>query len=394
VLRGHDRDYFPASATVEVGRKAEALAFLHALAWGAEGPVASYLIRYADGRELVLPIRQGEEILSWWGWRETEEVKIAVTGHNLATRRVAMHVWTWRNPRPEAEIETLEFRSTESEGVPIIVAATVLDEMPTLHSERPKQEVPPEGFVMIEAEDFDTYNVPPQKEPEENSQGKVYDTWPDPRFSGGELFEIRPPKGARNPVHAEEPRYVKEGALRLTYSFRADRSDTYTLWARVGPANVYSPFRWKVDDGRWGEVTREDPFLDMWHVSFWYTLGWIRLGERELQQGEHVLHIEVPRPGGGLEGDRARIKREIEGFLPEDPSSSDDAARRRSRWVLGADCFAVSSVPFHPCGHLKAGERFRNKPWLDRAGRTAVVNVSGERFERGGTRKRFWLDGV
>ena len=402
VLRGHDRDYFPRSVTVPVGRKAAAVAFLHTLGWGDEKPVARYVVRYADGESVEAPIRAGKEILGWWGRRETEEVKVAVTGHNLATRQVSVHAWAWRNPRPEVEITSLELRSTDSGAVPIIVAATALDAVPELHSELPEREASPEGFTMIEAEDFDTYNVPPQKavtDEKGNETGEMtYDTWPDPRFSGGDLFLISPPGGARNPVDTEKPQYLKDGALKLTYSFTADRTDTYTLWARVGPAEVYSPFRWRIDEGKWGEITREDPFLDMWHISFWYTVGWLKLGERELQAGEHVLHLEVPRPTGDLTADEAAIEREFDDLVPDPVFGGEGRGEgkksKKKRWMLGVDCFAVSSVRWHPCGRLKPGQRFKNKPWLDRPARTDVVNLSGERFGQSVARKRFWLDGV
>ena len=394
VLRGHDRDYFPDAVNVKVGRKASAIGFLHTLAWAADKPAARYVFRYADGQVVSVPIRQGREILGWWGRRETDNVKIAVASHNLATRLISLHAWVWRNPRPGVRIESMQFRSTGSEAVPVIVAATALDNVPALRSELSDREVPADGFVMIEAEDFDSYNVPPTKE---NGNGeKTHDTWPDPRFSGGELFEIRPPRRARNPARDDKPRYLKDGALKLTYSFTADRADTYTFWARVGPARVYSPFRWRIDDGRWGTIGREDPFLDMWHISFWVTMGWVRLGERALGEGKHVLHLEVPRPTGGRGRADAPIERELGDIAPArtGDATGGDENRRKQRWVVMADCLAVSRIPFHPCGKLKAGQRLKNKPWLGRAARSAVVDLSGERFVRGGSRQRFWLDGV
>ena len=420
VLRGHGRDYFPVSAAAKVGRKAKSMVVLHTLAWGDETPVAHYIVRYADGKQEEIPIRAGKEILGWWGESETDEVRIAVQSGNLATRMVCLHAWVWKNPRPESTIASLEFRSTESKGIPVIVAATLLDRVPTLRSERRVREAVPTGFVMIEAEDFKTYNVPPTHEPEDEAARergeKVYDTWPNELFSGGHLFEIRPAHTGPLMEGAEKPQYLIDGALKLTYEFEADKADTYVLWARVGPANVYSPFRWRVDDGEWGEVVRETPFLDMWEISFWVTLGWIRLGERVLEPGKHVLHVEVPDPklkNRTEEAEQKKIEEAIEegdggedlGFEME--SEEDDGGDGREgrrgedeekkgelRWIVMADCFAVSRVPFHPCGNLKAGEQINSVPWLDRQARASSLDLSSEKIADDGSREKFWLDGI
>jgi len=420
VLRGHGRDYFPLSAAAKVGHKAKSIAVLHTLAWGDEKPVARYIVHYADGKQEDIPIRAGKEILGWWGESEADEVKIAVQSGNLATRLVCLHAWVWKNPHRESTITSIEFRSTESKGIPIIVAVTLLDRIPTLRSERQVRETVPPGFVMIEAESFKTYNVPPTHDPEdEAAKGrgeKVYDTWPNELFSGGHLFEIRPAHTGPLMEGADKPQYLIDGALKLTYEFEADQADTYVLWARVGPANVYSPFRWRVDDGEWGEIVRETPFLDMWEISFWVTLGWIRLGERALEPGEHVLHIEVPDPKlkkQTEEAEQKKIEEAIEegdggdelGFDMESEEDDgrgggrerrgeDEEKKEELRWIVMADCFAVSRASFHPCGRLKAGEQINLIPWLDRQARTSSLDLSSEKISGDGSREKFWLDGV
>jgi beta-galactosidase len=417
-LRGHGRVYFPESAKVAVNRKAGAFVFLHALAWADEQPVAHYVIGYADGKSEDVPIRQGKEILGWWGENETEEVKIAVRSANLATRMVCLHAWAWKNPRPETAIESIEFRSTGSQAVPVIVAVTALGSFPALSSERPGRKVPPDGFVMVEAERFATYNVPPTQEPKDEEARKrgekVYDTWADARFSGGHLFEIKPAHTGPLIEGSEKPQYVLDKALKLTYEFEADKADTYVCWTRVGPANVYSPFRWRVDAGEWGEITRQDPFLDMWEISFWVTLGWIRLGERRLEPGKHVLHIEVPDPALARDRQQAEERKTEEaiagaaeegdlGFQQGSGKDKKDEKDRKggkgdkeedARWVVMADCFAISRVPFQPCGNLKAGEQINSVPWLDGQARAASLDLSSEKIAGDGTRERFWLDGV
>ena len=163
VLRGHGDKNLPESAKVTVGRKGAAVVFFHTLAWGDDQPAAHYLVTYADGKTEDIAIRQGKEILGWWGAQEADQVKIAVQSGNLATRTICLHAWAWTNPRPEVAIQSIEFRSTCGNDMPIVVAATLLDRVPTLQSERRQPQVPPDGFVVIEAEDFATFNVPPEE---------------------------------------------------------------------------------------------------------------------------------------------------------------------------------------------------------------------------------------
>ncbi|MCY3024611.1 MAG: hypothetical protein NTW87_37025 [Planctomycetota bacterium] len=402
VLRGHDAKTFPESARIAAGRKTAAVVFLHALGWGDEKPVANYVINYADGKSETIPIRQGKEILGWWGAQETDQVKIAVQSSNLASRTVCVHAWAWVNPRADVAIESIELKSTGSQGVPIIVAVTLLDKVPTLRSERPQRKVPPDGFVMIEAESFTSFNVPPAQD-EKGADGKpagkkVYGFWPDPRFSGGKLFEIKPP-AALPQIGGEQPQYLKDGALKVTYEFSADKADSYVFWARVGPANVYSPFRWRVDDGEWGKITRKDPFLDMWDMAFWVTLGWVRLGDRRLDAGKHVLHVEVPKP----ETKEQSVDRAMDATLDEltgkrdaaVPGKAGKAAKSEApNWGVMADCFAISRVPFHPCGALQAGEEINRIAWLDAPARDHILYLGDEKIAADGTRQRFSLNGL
>jgi len=404
VLRGHEAKTFPESAKVAARRKAAAVVFLHALGWGDEKPVANYVVNYADGKSETLPIRQGKEILGWWGAQENEQVKIAVQSSNLASRTVCVHAWAWANPRADVAIESLDFKSTGSQGVPIIVAVTLLDKVPTLRSERPQRKVPSDGFVMLEAENFSSFNVPPTQD-EKGSDGKptgkkVYAFWPDPRFSGGKLFEIRPPAALPQVGGGEQPQYLKDGALKLTYDFTADKADNYVFWARVGPVNVYSPFRWRADEGEWGKITRQDPFLDMWDMAFWVTLGWVRLGERRLEAGQHVFHFEVPKPESKEQAtDRAMDAAldELTGRgepAPPPGKAAKTAKREGPPWIVMADCFAISRVPFHPCGALQAGEEINRIAWLDAPARDYILYLGDEKIAADGARQRFALDGL
>ncbi len=406
VLNGAGRDYFAGEATATVNASGGAIAFLHTLAWGDRDPVATYVVTYADGKTLDVPIRQGKEIVGWWGTPETDNVKVAIIGKNLAARKVSVQAWVWTNPRPGKVIESITFRSTGSKGIPIIVAATVLDKPVALKSELPpRPELPLPGFTMIEAESFKSFNVPPSKEPNDEDKAglgkKVYDTWPDPKFSGGHLFEIKPPAAQRLQMDAK-PQWLKDKELRLEYEFDADKDATYTFWARIGPANNYSEFLWRVDDGEPGTITYDNPFLDMWDISFWVTLGWVKLGEHELKAGRHILHIVVPKPGKGT---AAAAMNSLENDLEEElglggidekkgSKGKGKEKKKQRRWGVMADCFAVSRIPFQPCGTLQAGEKFNTVKWLDEPARNAALDFSSETLKSDGARDIFELDGL
>lgn len=424
VLRGTPRPDLPESATMPVGRKAGALVFLHTLAWNEEAtPVARYVIRYEDGDEVSVPIRSGTEVAPWWGVHESETRKVAVLSRNLACRQITLYAWQWRNPHPERAIREVLMRSTNSGGVPIVVAVTALDQPVALTSEIERPD--PEGFHWLEAEDFDSYNVPapPVKDEDGNLTGDfAYDWWPDPRFSGGHLMEMRPPINLKHPrrdVPEKYLRVIRDGVLKTSYTFEADRPDTYALWARVGPASVYSNFRWRVDDGEWTQITRQNRFHDMWEVAFWVTLGWVKLGTADLVPGEHVLHIEVPNPDperwrdfvegtsknpmellrdtpDGLEGikldaDDGEVDGGEDGGGDGDGGQEDEGSKR---WVLMVDCFVVTRIPFQPIGKLRPGEQLEQAPWLDDISRWHVVDLSEEALPKAGERRSWWLDGV
>lgn len=402
VLRGNGRQQLAMSATVPVARRAGALVFLHTLAWGDEKPVAQYVVRYADGKTLELPIRQGQEILSWWGTAESPAVKLAVVSKNLATRQIGLHAWQWTNPRPDVEIVSLELRSTASQGVPIIVAVTALDQPVTLKSEYAPPTLPKGAWSWLEAEDFKTFNVPPT-EVDKDTKKAVYKGWSDARFSGGKLFYFRAPEGATaGQMSANDPAngFLRDNAIRATYEFTADQAGKYTLWSRLGPATVWSPFRWRVDQGEWGNCAApKTPFHDLWEVGFWATLGWLNLGERELTAGPHTLVVEMPK---------MEVREEDETGVPDLEAAPDDAQtgdgakgtkgkskEKKSPWgSIMVDCYVVTRLPFHPCGTLKPGEQFNTVPWHDGAARNSNLDFTSRPIAAAGERETFDMDGL
>ena len=67
VLKGKPSPYFPAqSIEIPVGLRLDKLYFLHAVRGALCGRQASYVVHYADGAYVEIPVRLGMEVRGWW----------------------------------------------------------------------------------------------------------------------------------------------------------------------------------------------------------------------------------------------------------------------------------------------------------------------------------------
>ena len=128
ILRGTERGAFPlACADIPVGAAVERLCFLHTAAWSAARgtPIAEYVVRYADGKETVVPVRYALDVNDWWSARAPSRARIAWTGTNAATE-VALYSMQWKNPNPETPIASIRMRSLNTSSVPIALGITAV----------------------------------------------------------------------------------------------------------------------------------------------------------------------------------------------------------------------------------------------------------------------------
>ena len=173
----------------------------------------------------------------------------------------------------------------------------------------------------------------------------------------------------------------------------------------MGPARIFSLFRWRVDEGPWGNVTREDPLLDMWEMGFWATMGWIRLGERTAGAGQARA---VHRNPQARKTDRKRPPRRSGlGDLDDLIDPTEPAPRKRQtrqgqekRKARGAALGHVGRLlRRHPRAvpsqrHPEAGRGDQPHPLARRPARNAIHYLGDEPIAADGTRQRFWLDGL
>lgn len=97
--------------------------------------VAVYTVRYADGTDVEIPVRDGIEIRRWWTgqWYDNSGASSwpIIMGTNAVAVKWKQHVgvWAmqWANPHPEKAIRSIRFRS-EGHASPAILAVTIADE--------------------------------------------------------------------------------------------------------------------------------------------------------------------------------------------------------------------------------------------------------------------------
>ncbi|MBQ6103545.1 MAG: hypothetical protein IJL06_07720, partial [Kiritimatiellae bacterium] len=129
VLRSARQPWLPEAARgIRADVRAEALWFLHAGAFLEPGKEAfRYVVRYADGTSVSLPMRGYVEFDDWWmhgavpGGRDAMPCKPGW----LNAKSRGFHVWRWENPFPEKTIATIDIESANTKTAPIVEAITV-----------------------------------------------------------------------------------------------------------------------------------------------------------------------------------------------------------------------------------------------------------------------------
>lgn len=130
---------------IKVDRLCQRLHFLHGFGWDASRltPVATWVIHYADGKSVDVPVVYGRDVLSSWSpsglgapearfvaaggkvaWEKAvEAAKTSPAGSKTVSR---LFLTTWQNPRPTVKIDALDLKSNPKIfATPFLVALTV-----------------------------------------------------------------------------------------------------------------------------------------------------------------------------------------------------------------------------------------------------------------------------
>ncbi|MBI3417970.1 MAG: DUF1513 domain-containing protein [Verrucomicrobia bacterium] len=122
-------------AGIRVNQRCQRLHFLHSTGWFApEGTlVGEYIIHFADGERVTMPIIYGDDVLDWWMLdaprrREPTRAVTAWKGANKASAargsEVRLFKSTWENPRRDLAITSIDYETTLTYAAPFLIAIT------------------------------------------------------------------------------------------------------------------------------------------------------------------------------------------------------------------------------------------------------------------------------
>lgn len=128
---------------IPVRQKVDRLYFLHAANFASLNPrlspgqeIGAYVVHYADGNQIRIPLRAGIDIADWWDVRdEVSQAQVAWTGTNAAASasrdRLRLFLESWENPWPGVTIQSLDLVAAErtvplgqAAPAPFLVAVT------------------------------------------------------------------------------------------------------------------------------------------------------------------------------------------------------------------------------------------------------------------------------
>lgn len=131
---------------IPVGMEADALFFLHTARIdrpmserereaGAKIELCKYVVRYADGERVEVPVYLGLDVDSWLQASAPRALPGAQLAWTLAypdeEHHAALYAMQWNNPRPEGEIESVDlvYGADGERGVPVLVGLTAVGRM-------------------------------------------------------------------------------------------------------------------------------------------------------------------------------------------------------------------------------------------------------------------------
>jgi hypothetical protein len=129
-------DRFPKEVSgLPMGQRCRRLHFLHnaIFGWVNDGiEVARYVIHYEDWTSAEIPVVLGRDLKDFWlprdGTNPASKAEIAWRGANEMSRRqnfpVGLFKFSWENPRPAEEIQSIDFVSAMNVPAPFLVAIT------------------------------------------------------------------------------------------------------------------------------------------------------------------------------------------------------------------------------------------------------------------------------
>lgn len=125
---------FPRQITgIPIQQRSRRIHFLHGTSGSAPlgSHVASFIVRYEDGHDRLIPVHYGYDVRDWLGHVSPDEVGRGLrpgwTGTNSVGIPLQLFHQLWWNPRTEVDIRSIDFVSVHPESAPFLLAITVED---------------------------------------------------------------------------------------------------------------------------------------------------------------------------------------------------------------------------------------------------------------------------
>jgi hypothetical protein len=97
--------------------------------------IAKYVLHYADKSEETIEVAYGKDVRDWWhgeGAKEPTRGKVAWKGTNESAKSNGSSIWlfsrTWKNPKPDQKVVSIDYVSTLTGAAPFVVAMTLEDD--------------------------------------------------------------------------------------------------------------------------------------------------------------------------------------------------------------------------------------------------------------------------
>lgn len=123
----------PASVTLDIGRKADAIAFLHTTGWASalpplnREPIGRYEISYADGSKVTQPLEYGRHIRAWTDILTSSMVTApGWVGQTRDGLEVNIPIFEWVNPKPNVLIKSITLFSEGKAANPTLIGLTLI----------------------------------------------------------------------------------------------------------------------------------------------------------------------------------------------------------------------------------------------------------------------------
>jgi hypothetical protein len=123
---------------IPINQKARRLHFLQGTHWHPQDGtlIGGYIVNYADGTRISIPIRYGQDVVDWWtvddGSSVAAQTRLVWVGSNGAAgdRPIRLFLKSWENPRPQVPIRSVDMvTGSQSSGAgapaPFLAGLTV-----------------------------------------------------------------------------------------------------------------------------------------------------------------------------------------------------------------------------------------------------------------------------